>query len=82
MTAVVNMIPEGQFSNKDLERLLIELDARAKQKEVMHTKEAAAFLGIGVTSIYKVKDLPYHTLPGLEGRVYLKDELIDFIRKH
>lgn len=81
MTTQIHFTPEGAFSNKDLHRLLIELRAFMDHKEVMHTKEAAAFLGVSRSTLYRTK-CPYHTLEGMEGRLYLKDELIDFIRKH
>lgn len=81
MTTQVRFIPEGTFSNKDLHRLLVELSAFLDQKEVMHVKEAAAFLGISRSTLYRT-NIPYHTLEGMEGRLYLKSELIDFIKKH
>jgi len=82
MTRIIPMRSEGRYESKDLERLVNELYEHQQHKEVMHAKEAAAFLGIGLTSLYKCKDIPHHTLPGLEGRIYLKDELIDFIKQH
>ena len=79
MTLQVHMIPEGQFQNKDLERLLQELQVIIKGKEVMNAADAAEFMGIGKTTIYK-SSVPYHKLPGIEGRFYLRSEIIQYIK--
>ena len=78
----VAMIPEGKYSQTELGTLITELERFYKGKEVMHTKEAAAFLGIGVTTLYRIPktSLPYHKIEGLEGRLYLRSELLHSIR--
>lgn len=83
MTAVIQMLPHGQYSPIDLDKFLVELELRFKQKEVLHTKEAAAFLGVAERTLYRLpkETVPYHKIEGLEGRLYLRSELIDLIRK-
>lgn len=84
MTAVVNLIPDGYFSNKDLERLLIELHKVVQQKEVLRIEDAAEFLSCSVRKINHLcqhDKLPYHRIDGLSGKVFLRSELIDFIKK-
>ena len=78
------VIPDDyySFNLKDLNTLVVALKRFGESKEVMHTKEAAAFLGISVSKLYRMKNLPYHRLEGLEGRLFLRSELIDYIKKH
>jgi predicted XRE-type DNA-binding protein len=85
MTAVLQMIPDGQYSNKDLERLVIELTGVIKQTEVMHRKQAAEFLGIAQRTLDKMvqeSKVPFHRPEGFGGPVFLRSELIEHIRKH
>ena len=81
MTAVIQMLPEGRYTSKDLERLANELIEYVKYPDVMHTKEAAAFLDVSQAQLYRTPNIPSHKIPGI-GRVYLKSELIDYIKKH
>lgn len=80
MTAVIHMKPEGRYSDKDLERLVEEMREVVKQKEIMRHKEAAAFIGISTAKLYR-SGFPYHRVEGMEGRFYLKSELIEYIKK-
>lgn len=82
MTAVIQMRPEGQYTNKDLERLVAELREFFQQQEVMFTKDAASFLGISANKLYQMPSVPSHRMPGIAGRVYLRSELIDYIKRH
>lgn len=84
MTAVVNMVPEGYFQNKDLERMLIEIRRVAEQDEVMRSEQAEVYLKVSRTTLNVMcrKGLPYHTVPGLGGKIFLRSELIEFIKKH
>ena len=83
MTAVIQMRPDGRYQNQDLQRLVEELAEVVKQQEVMRTKEAAAFLGISQSQLYRIQScLPSHQVPGIAGRIFLRSELIDFIKKH
>ena len=77
-------IPDDHYSYnlKDLNTLLIALERFTAQNEIMRTKEAAKFLGIGKTKMYQMDQIPSHKLPGIAGKFYLKSELIDFIKKH
>lgn len=81
MTAVVQMLPEGRYASKDLERLANELIEYVRYPEVMHQQEAANFLGISYSKLRRM-DVPSHKMPKLKGRVYLKSELFDYIKKH
>jgi hypothetical protein len=82
MTAVIQMRPEGQYTNKDLEKLLIELREVIQQQEVMHSQEAAKFLGISVGKLYRMSNIPHHRVEGIGGKLFLRSELIDFIKRH
>ena len=65
------VIPDDYYSFdlKDLNTLVIALQRFADFKEVMHPKEAAAFMGIGTTSLYK-SEAPYHKIKGMAGSIY------------
>ena len=82
MTAIIQMLPDGRYSNPDLEKLANELIQYVQYPDVMRSKEAAKFLGIGKTKIYQMDRIPSHKLPGIVGKFYLKSELIEFIKKH
>jgi hypothetical protein len=73
------MNPEGMFSIKDLDRFLFEAERRFKQKEVMNPKEAAQFIGVSVATLYK-SEVPFHKIPGIDRRLYLKSEIIQVIK--
>lgn len=83
MTAQVEFIPNGQWSVKDLDTLILALETRVKAKEVMHAKEAAAFIGISLRKLYEIPKevFPFHEVPGLKGRLYLRSELIEKVRR-
>lgn len=78
------VIPDDyySFTLKDMSTLVKALERFMEHKEVMRTKEAAKFLGIGKTKMYQMDRIPSHTLPGISGKFYLRSELIDFIRNH
>lgn len=82
MTAVIQLKPEGRYTNADLERLANELIEYVRYPDVMRTKQAAEFLGIGKTKMYQMDRIPSHNIPGITGKFYLKSELIEFIKKH
>lgn len=77
------LVPDEYYSAKDIDRLFTALENHIKQREVMHRKEAADFLGINIRTLDRLAtegNLPYHRLKGLEGtRLYLRRELLDFI---
>lgn len=61
--------------------MVVALKRLVESKEVMHAKEAAAFMGIGMTSLYKCQ-APFHQIKGIAGLIYLRSELIEVIKKH
>ena len=81
-TPVIQMQPEGMFSIKDLDKFLFELERRWRSKDILHHDEAAEYLGISSSKLYRIPKsvLPYHEVEGLKGRLYLKSELIDKIK--
>jgi len=82
MTKIVPMRTEGRYASKDLERLVDELAELQQYKEIMCSKEAAEALGISVTQLYRLHGVvPAHKVPGMGWR-YLRDEIIDYIKKH
>lgn len=76
------VIPDDHysFSLKDLDKFIIAIERRIASKEIMHPKEAAAYLGISLATLYRLKSIPYHKLEDLEGRLYLRSEIIEKIR--
>jgi hypothetical protein len=83
MNNQVRFIPEGQFSNNDLAAFVKELEAFYKGKEVMHRSDAAIFLGVSERTIDRLSlsgAIPYHTIQGLHGKLYLRSELIEVIK--
>lgn len=78
----VTMTPEGTLSIVDLDTLILAVRERVV-KEVLHVEEAAELLGISKSTLYRIpkESLPYHYLKGLEGRLYLRSEIIEKIRK-
>lgn len=84
MNAQVHFVPDGQYSKIDLDRFLFELESRFKQKEVMHRKEAAAFLGIStrqLDSLCSLGSIKYHRIEGLSGKIFLRSELLDTVKR-
>lgn len=81
MTAIIALKPDTHYNPIDLDRFISELEIRFQQKEVMHSQDAADFLGIAKNTLYKAKGLPSHKIEGL-GIVYLRSELIEFIKRH
>lgn len=82
MTVVLQMKPDGCYQDKDLERLSGELREYLEFPEVMWTDQAAKFLGISRNKLYQMDRLPSHQIPDIIGRVYLRSELIEYIKKH
>lgn len=82
-TPQIQLVPEGQFSNKDLDAFLFELERRWKSKEILHVQEAADYLGISKSKLYRMPKevFPYHEVEGMAGRLYLKSELLNAIKK-
>jgi excisionase family DNA binding protein len=85
MTAVINMVPDGQWPATELDKLIHALETRILEThEVMRIEHAADFLRISRAQIDRMcKDgqLPFHKLEGLGGKVFLRSELIDYIKK-
>lgn len=73
---------DGRYSNQDLERLAKALRNYLGFPEVMWTQQAAEFLDISKAKLYQLDRIPSHQIPGISGRVYLKSELIEYIKKH
>lgn len=85
MTAIVEMRPDFGFNGPDLDRLIEALEVRVQAREVLRIEQAAGFLSC---SVRKINDmcakgkLPYHRLEGFGGKLFLRSELIDYIKKH
>lgn len=79
----IQFTPDGSFSVKDLDRFLFELEARFKAKEVMHRKDAAAYLGVSERTLDRLSVsgvIKYHTLEGLSGKLYLRSEILEKVK--
>lgn len=79
----VAFTPEGPWTNEQLAAFNKALETWHKAKEVMNMAEMADFVGIGQTKLYSIPKevFPYHTLPGIKRRFYLRSEIIEKIRK-
>lgn len=73
-------VPDEYYSIEDVDRLLKALVDRMNAEAVMHAKEVAAFLGVSERTVFR-SELPFHKVKGL-GRVYLRSEIIEYIKKH
>lgn len=70
---------------KDIDTLIEVIEKRVPAKEVMRIEDARNFLGISVRQINHMcqqEQLPFHRLPGLGGKLFLRSELIDHIKRH
>lgn len=85
MTAVIKMETDYGFPVADLDRLIAAMEGRMQAREVMRIEQAADFLSC---SVRKVNDmcakgkLPYHRLEGFGGKLFLRSEIVEFIKKH
>jgi hypothetical protein len=74
------------LSDSDVDKVIMALENRMQhlfEEKVLHRKDAAKFLGIGIKSLDRLASggkVPYHRIDGLSGRVYLRSELIHLIR--
>ena len=81
------IIPDDYYAHdlKDLNTLLVALRRLVEVKEVMTIEDAAAFLSCSVRKINDMCQhgkLPYHRLDGLAGKLFLRTELIEFVKRH
>ena len=79
-----HLIPDEYYSIKDIDRLFAALEKRLEASEVMRSEQTEVFLNVSRTTLNIMcrKGLPYHTVPGLSGKIFLRSELIDFVKKH
>lgn len=84
MTAVIRMEPDSPYPSQDMDRLIAAMENRLAAREVMRIEDALAFLNVTRSTLDRMvkKGLPYHTVPGLGGKLFLRSELIDYIKKH
>lgn len=87
MTRVVAMpVDQGPYNEQELEALIHGLEkVILARKEVMRVESAAAFLNISRAQVDRMcrdGQLPFHRLDGLGGKLFLRSELIDHIKKH
>lgn len=75
------IVPDEYYSARDKAALVKRIQAR----EVLRIEDATAELGI---SIRKLDDLcakhglPHHRIPGMAGKIFLRSELIEYVRRH
>jgi excisionase family DNA binding protein len=87
MTRVIPMpVEQGSYNEKELEALIHGLEkVILARNEVMRVDQAAAFINISRAQVDRMcrdGQLPFHRLEGLGGKLFLRTELIDFIKKH
>lgn len=85
MTAVIQMRPDGQYSLRDIDKLIDAIESRVHAREVMRIEHAVEFLGVSRSQIDRMcRDgkLPFHRIEGLGGKLFLRSELLEFIKKH
>lgn len=84
MTAVINMVPDGQWPAAELDKLIHALETRIMEnREVLRIEQATSFLGVSRKTVDNMcrRGLPFHRIPGLDGKVFLRSELLDYIKK-
>ena len=84
MTAVINMVPDGQWPATELDKLIHALEARILEtREVLRIEQMTEFFGVSRKTVDNMcrRGLPFHRVPGLNGKVFLRSELIDYIKK-
>ena len=84
MTAVINMVPDGQWPATELDKLIHALEARILEtREVLRIEQMTDFFGVSRKTVDNMcrRGLPFHRVPGLNGKVFLRSELIDYIKK-
>lgn len=70
---------------KDIDTLIEVLEKRVAAREVMRIEHAAQFLDISVRHVNHMcqkGQLPYHRLPGLGGKLFLRSEIIHLVKIH
>lgn len=80
-----HLVPDEYYSAKDIDRLFSALEKRLEAKEVLRIDDAAKFLSCSVRKINDMcqhDKIPYHRIDGLAGKIFLRSELIDFIKKY
>jgi excisionase family DNA binding protein len=79
-------VEQSPIPEKDLETLIHALEkVILSRNEVMRVDQAAAFINISRAQVDRMcrdGQLPFHRLEGLGGKLFLRSELIDFIKKH
>lgn len=80
----IQMVPDTGFSIKDLDTLIHALETRVKAREIMHIKEAAEYLGLSESRLYRIPKqvIPYHEIPGIRGRFYIREEIKNKIKTY
>ena len=79
---VIEMQPDGYYSTQDIDKLIEAIERRVHAREVMRIEDALTFLNVTRSTLSRMVQagLPYHAVPGLGGKVFLRSELIDYIK--
>lgn len=74
--------PEGQWTDEQFATFMMGLETWYKAKEVMDIEEMAKFVGIGQTKLYSLGPdvFPFHKIPGIKKRFYIKSEVMAKIK--
>jgi excisionase family DNA binding protein len=84
MTAVIKLHPEGQYSSKDIDALIHAIETRVQAREVMRIEQAADFLSVSrrkLDDLCRSGKMPFHRIEGLGGKIFLRSELIEYVKK-
>lgn len=78
------VVADEYYSAKDIDRLFAALEKRIQAREVLRIEQAAEFLGVSRKTLDNLcrAGMPYHRLDGLGTKLFLRSELIDYIKRH
>lgn len=79
-----HIVPDEYYSAKDIDRLFAALEKRIGDQEIMRIEQALDFLSVTRSTLDRMikKGLPYHNVPGLGGKMFLRSELIAYVKRH
>jgi hypothetical protein len=77
-----HLVPDEYYSASDIDRLFAALEKRIVPREILLIEDALVALNCTRSTLDRMvkKGLPYHTVPGLGGKMFLRSELIAYVK--
>lgn len=72
------------YSIKDIDSLIAAIENRVPPREIMRIEHITEFLGVSRKTIDNMcrAGMPFHRLPGLGGKLFVRSEIINYTLKH